>query len=78
MQQVKRPLQHGRGRAHAVMPIHFAEHHIPGENHEFGGGFAFVGDGQAVARLVQTQTAQQSLLIEVPAVWHAGVQAVAE
>ena len=78
MQQVKRPLEHGRGRADAVVPIDFAEHHVAGEDHQLGRRLAFVGDRQAVARLVQAEAADQPLLVEIPAVGHAGVQAVAE
>ena len=78
MQQVERPLKHGRGRADAVVPVDLAEHDVAGEDHQFGGRLALVGDGQPVAGLVQAQAAQQPLLVEVPPVGHAGVQAVAE
>ena len=58
MQQVERPLEHGRGRADAVVPIDLAEHDVAGEDHQFGGRLALVGDRQAVAGLVQAQAAQ--------------------
>ena len=77
VQQVERPLEHGRGRADAVVPIDLAEHDVAGEDHQFGGRLALVGDRQPVARLVQAQAAHQPLLVEVPAVGHARVQAVA-
>ena len=76
-QQVKCPLQHGRGRAHGVVPIDFAEHHVAGEDHHLGGRLAFVGDRQRVARFVQAQAADEPAAVEVLAVGNAGVQAVA-
>ena len=59
------------------MPIHFAEHHVAGEDHHLGGRLALVGDRQPVARFVQAQAADQPPAVEMPAVGHAGVQAVA-
>ena len=68
VQQIKGPLEHGRGRADAVVPIDLAEHHIAGKNHQFGGRAALVGECQAVAGAIQAKAAQQPLLIEMPAV----------
>ncbi len=75
--RIKRPLEHRRGRAHRVMPVHFAEHDIAGKNQHFRRGFPLVGQRQAVARLVQTQAADQSLLVEMPAIGNARMQTVA-
>ena len=61
-----------------MVPIDLAEHHVAGKDHHLGGGSALVGDRQAVARLVQAQAADQPLLVEIAAVGHAGVQAVAD
>ena len=44
VQQVERPLKHGRRRADAVVPVDFAEHDVARENHQFGGGLALVGN----------------------------------
>ena len=60
-----------------MMPIDFAEHHVAGEDHHFGGGLAFFGDRQGIARLVQAKAADQPALIEIAAIGDAGVQAVA-
>ena len=60
-----------------MVPIDFAEHHVAGEDHHLGGGLAFVGDRQRVARFVQAQAADQPAAVEVLAVGNAGVQAVA-
>ena len=76
VQQVKGPLKHGRGRADRVVPVDFAEHHVPREDHHFGRRAAFVGDRQPVAGLVQAQAANQTLLVEIAAVGNSGVQAV--
>ncbi len=78
MHQVKRPLQHRRGRAHAVMPIHFTEHHVAGKDHHLGRGLPLLGDGQPVPRGVQAQAADEPPLVEITAIRHAGVQAVAK
>ena len=59
------------------MPVDFAEHHVAGEDHHLGGRLAFVGDRQRVARFVEAQAADQPAAVEVAAVGHAGVQAVA-
>ena len=77
VQQEESPLQHGRGAAHGVVPVDFAEHHVPGKHHHLGGRAALVGDRQAVARFVDAQAADQPLLVEVPAVGDARMQAVA-
>ena len=61
-----------------MVPIDFAEHHVAGEDHQLGRRLALVGDRQAVAGPVQRKAADQPLLVEVPPVGHAGVQAVAE
>ena len=61
-----------------VVPIHFAEHHVAGEDQQLGRGLAFLGDRQAVALPVQAKAADQPLLVEVSPVGHAGVKAVAE
>ena len=59
------------------MPIDFAEHHVAGEDHHFGRGLSLVGDGQCVAGFVEAEAADEPSAIEVAAVGHAGVQAVA-
>lgn len=59
------------------MPVDFAEHHVAGEDHHFGRGLAFFGDRQRVAGRVQAQAADQTVLVEVATVGHAGMQAVA-
>ena len=60
-----------------MVPIHFAEHDVAGEDHHFGGGFAFVGDRERVAGFVEAQAADEPAAIEVLTVRHAGVEAVA-
>ena len=74
---VKGTLQHGGGRAHGVVPIHFAEHDVAGKDHHFGGGLALVGDGQGVAGFVEAEAADEPAAVEVLAVGNAGVEAVA-
>ena len=71
------PLEHGRGRSHGVMPVDLAEHHIPGEDQHLGGRASLVGDGKRRALLVEAEAGEQSLLVEVSSVGHAGVEAVA-
>ena len=61
MQQVERPLEHGRGRADAMVPVDFAEHHIAGKDHQLRGRAAFVSDRQAIAGTIQAEAAQQPL-----------------
>ncbi len=36
VEQVERPLQHGGGAPHGVMPVHLAEHHVAGKHHHLG------------------------------------------
>ena len=60
-----------------MVPVDFAEHYVAGEDHQLGGRFAFVGDGECVAGFVEAQAADEAEAIEVLAVGHAGVEAVA-
>ena len=78
IEQIEGSLQHrGRG-TNRVVPVDFAEHDVPGKDHHLGGRAPFVGNRQTVAGLVQTQAADQALLIEVLAVGNAGMKAVAK
>ena len=72
-----RPLQHRGGGADGMVPVDLAEHDVAGEHHQLGGGAALVGDGERRAGGVEAEACEQPLLVEVPAVRHAGVQAVA-
>ena len=71
------PLQHRRGTPYGVMPVDLAKHHIPGEDQHLGGRAALVGDGQRRAVLVEAEAGEQPLLVKMPAVRNAGVEAVA-
>ena len=77
MQQIERPLEHGRGGSDSVVPINLAEHHVPREDQHFGGSLSLFGDRQGIARLVQTQAADESSLVEIAAIGDTGMQAVA-
>ena len=59
------------------MPVDLAEHDVAGEDHEFRGRAALVGDRQRPAGGVEAERREQPLLVEVPAVGDAGMQAVA-
>ncbi len=72
-----RPLQHRRRRPHRMVPVDLAEHDVAGEDHELGRRAALLRDGQRPARFVEAEARQQPLLIEMPAVGHARVEAVA-
>ena len=70
-------LEHARGGPHGVMPVDLAEHHIAGEDHQFGRRPSLVGDRERLSRGIDAQTRQEAILVEVTAVGDAGVKAVA-
>ena len=68
--------EHARRRTNRVVPVDFAEHHVPGKDHHLRRRFAFACDRQPRPRLVQAQTANQPQRVKVSAVRNTGVQAV--
>src|SRR5881227_1776278 len=55
------------------MPINLAEHHVSRKDHHLGCRAPLVVNRQAVTGFIQTKRADEPLLVEVPAVRHAGV-----
>ena len=55
-------------------PVDLAEHYIASKDHHLGSRSSFVADRQTVTGLIQAQAADQTLLIEISPVRHAGMQ----
>ena len=59
------------------MPVDFAEHYVPCKHHQLSRGAALGADRERVAGFVETEAANESGFVQVLAVRHAGVKAVA-
>ncbi len=72
-----RPLEHGGGRPHGVVPVDLAEHHGPRRHEHLGCGSTLLADAERPAVRPDAEARKEPFLVEMPTVRHSRVEAVA-